>query len=83
MASDAAKFTQVDKMWRTLMTGATNEPRVLVAASRAGLLDELRQAFAILEDIQKGLHDYLEKKRVFFSRLDPYSVLVFASTVID
>lgn len=69
MASDAAKFTQVDSMWRSLMTGATNQPRVLVAASRVGLLDELREAFAILEDIQKGLHDYLEKKRIFFSRL--------------
>ena len=68
MASDAAKFTQVDKMWRSLMSSATNEPRVLVAASRHGLLDELREAFAILEDIQKGLHDYLEKKRLFFSR---------------
>ena len=31
-------------------------------------MDELREAFEILEDIQKGLHDYLEKKRLFFSR---------------
>jgi dynein heavy chain len=68
MASDAAKFSHVDTMWRSLMSGATNEPRVLVAASRPGLLDELREAFGILEDIQKGLHDYLEKKRLFFSR---------------
>ena len=68
MASDAAKFTQVDWMWRSLMSSVTSEARVLVAASRQGLLDELRGAFAILEDIQKGLHDYLEKKRLFFSR---------------
>jgi len=39
-----------------------------VTASRQGLLEELRSAFDILEDIQKGLHDYLEKKRLFFSR---------------
>lgn len=69
MPSDAAKFRKVDVMWRSLMSGATDEPLVLKATSRAGLLDELRSAFAILEDIQKGLHDYLEKKRVFFSRL--------------
>lgn len=50
------------------MSSVTSEARVLVAASRQGLLDELRGAFAILEDIQKGLHDYLEKKRLFFSR---------------
>ena len=50
-------------------SGVTVEPRVLVTASRQGLLDERRSAFDILEDIQKGLHDYLEKKRLFFSRL--------------
>lgn len=80
MASDAAKFTQVDTMWRSLMAGATNEPRVLVAASRAGLLDELREAFAILEDIQKGLHDYLEKKRIFFSRFKWFSIYFVESS---
>lgn len=68
MASDAAKFEQVDGMWRSLMASVTSEPHVLQAVARSGLLDELRKAFDILEDIQKGLHDYLEKKRVFFSR---------------
>ena len=28
MASDAAKFSHVDAMWRSLMSGATNEPRL-------------------------------------------------------
>lgn len=68
MPSDAAKFSQIDTMWRSLMSAVANESRVLEATSRQGLLDDLRQAFAILEDIQKGLQDYLEKKRVFFSR---------------
>ena len=58
----------VDKIWRSLMSSVTDESRVLIAAGRQGLLDDLRLTYSMLEDIQKGLHDYLERKRVFFSR---------------
>ena len=50
------------------MSSVTDESRVLIAAGRHGLLEDLRRTYSMLEDIQKGLHDYLERKRVFFSR---------------
>lgn len=68
MPSDAAKFNQVDSMWRPLMLSVVGESQVLAATSRQGLLDDLKSSFLTLEDIQKGLDDYLERKRVYFSR---------------
>ncbi|PNI91684.1 DNAH3 isoform 3 [Pan troglodytes] len=42
--------------------------RVLVAADQPRMAEKLQEANFLLEDIQKGLNDYLEKKRLFFPR---------------
>lgn len=44
------------------------DARVLVAADQPRMTEKLQEANLLLEDIQKGLNDYLEKKRLFFPR---------------
>ncbi|MGH0140104.1 UNVERIFIED_CONTAM: hypothetical protein FKN15_000554, partial [Acipenser sinensis] len=44
------------------------DTRVLVATAQPNMLGRLQESNALLEDIQKGLNTYLEKKRLFFPR---------------
>uniref|UniRef100_A0A8C3I3V3 Dynein axonemal heavy chain 3 n=1 Tax=Chrysemys picta bellii TaxID=8478 RepID=A0A8C3I3V3_CHRPI len=44
------------------------DTRVLVATEQPRMLERLQEANVLLDDIQKGLNTYLEKKRLFFSR---------------
>ncbi|CAH0719658.1 unnamed protein product, partial [Brenthis ino] len=68
MPTEARNFRDVDKEWRTIMAATQKEPMVLKATDYPGLLKTLRYNNALLDDIQRGLNDYLEKKRLFFPR---------------
>ncbi|CAG9786462.1 unnamed protein product [Diatraea saccharalis] len=68
MPTEARNFRDVDKEWRVIMTATQKDPLVLPATDFPGLLKKLRHNNALLEDIQRGLNDYLEKKRLFFPR---------------
>lgn len=59
---------QIDQIWRQIMQNTNNDRRVLQATDYPNLLEQLRNAFADLEKVQKGLNTYLEKKRIFFAR---------------
>lgn len=52
------------------------DARVLMAADQPRMAEKLQEANMLLEDIQRGLNDYLEKKRLFFPR---YLALSFCS----
>uniref|UniRef100_A0A667I2I8 Dynein axonemal heavy chain 3 n=1 Tax=Lynx canadensis TaxID=61383 RepID=A0A667I2I8_LYNCA len=67
MPEEGRKFATVDSYWKSLMSQAVNT-RVLVAADQPRMAERLQEANLLLEDIQKGLNDYLEKKRLFFPR---------------
>lgn len=69
MPTEARNFRDVDKEWKTIMTATQKEPMVLEATGYPGLLKILKYNNSLLEDIQRGLNDYLEKKRLFFPRL--------------
>lgn len=68
MPNEAKKFMAVDKVWRDIMKSTTENPQVLRATEFPNMLKELNKANGLLEEIQKGLNDYLEKKRLFFPR---------------
>ncbi|CAL8109272.1 unnamed protein product [Orchesella dallaii] len=68
MPNEAKKFGAVDKVWRDIMKNTTENPHVIRATEFPNMLKELNKANVLLEEIQKGLNDYLEKKRLFFPR---------------
>lgn len=46
------------------------DTRVLVATDQPNMLEHLQESNVFLDDIQKGLNTYLEKKRLYFPRSD-------------
>ncbi|KAL4710830.1 hypothetical protein ACJJTC_016114 [Scirpophaga incertulas] len=68
MPTEARNFRDVDKEWRTIMAATQKQAAVLEATDYPGLGKKLRYCNALLDDIQRGLNDYLEKKRLFFPR---------------
>lgn len=62
-------FEKVDKVWRRTMHNATSQPNVLeYCIGTNKLLDQLREANRTLEEVQRGLNDYLADKRQTFPR---------------
>lgn len=68
MPTEARNFRDVDKDWRAVMSATQKDPMVLQATDFPGLLKKLKYNNALLDAIQRGLNDYLEKKRLFFPR---------------
>ncbi|KAF6772084.1 hypothetical protein AHF37_09495 [Paragonimus kellicotti] len=68
MPEEGRKFGVVDVLWREVMTEAAVNPSCLVATDQRDMLRRLTDAHILLEEIQKGLNDYLEKKRLYFPR---------------
>ncbi|KAK0675118.1 DYH3 protein, partial [Pygoscelis papua] len=68
MPEEGRKFGVVDTYWKDIMAQVVKDAKVLVATEQPMMLDRLQEANTLLEDIQKGLNTYLEKKRLFFPR---------------
>lgn len=71
MPEEGEKFQQVDATWRDIMAATAAAPAVLPLGRDPGTLERLRQCNGLLDEIQKGLAAYLEKKRLFFPRCVP------------
>jgi len=50
------------------MENAIADTKALVVVSQDQMLEKLQNSEAMLDDINKGLNNYLEKKRLFFPR---------------
>ncbi|KAI9190103.1 hypothetical protein H9P43_001536 [Blastocladiella emersonii ATCC 22665] len=68
MPEEGKKFRAVDASWRKIMKRTTEEQVIMVVTAHEGMLDELRGDNELLEQILKGLNNYLELKRLFFPR---------------
>ena len=71
LAAESAKFEKVDTFFKKLMDRTKKSPsaiKLVKATPGQQLLDQLRANNEALEEIQRKLEDYLEKKRGDFPR---------------
>jgi len=68
MPTEGALFREVDKTWKEIMAKCVAEPASLVVFKQEQFKERLESANDKLEQVQKGLNDYLETKRLFFPR---------------
>jgi len=68
LPAEGKKFSIVDKSWRQTISAAKVKPKVIEFCDSAKLLDRFRESEILLDQVQKGLSDYLETKRSVFAR---------------
>ena len=68
MPAESTMFQEVDRAWRNLMKTVVENPASLEVIKIPNLGNTLKTAFKKLEEVQKGLNDYLEEKRSAFPR---------------
>ncbi|XP_063674391.1 dynein axonemal heavy chain 1-like isoform X3 [Bolinopsis microptera] len=65
---ESKRYQTMDRMWRKMMAMAANNPNVITFCPDARLLENFRECNKLLEQVQKGLSEYLETKRASFPR---------------
>jgi dynein heavy chain len=68
MPKEGKLFKEQDAMWREMMKRVHANVNVLAVADIPGLLESYRKQHELLEQVQKGLNEYLEMKRLYFPR---------------
>eukprot|EP00945_MAST-04E_sp_MAST-4E-sp1_P004103 g4103.t1 len=68
MPTEGRRFAAVDQFWRKTMKETVDMPKMMHAAGKEELLEQFKGASKRLDVIQKGLEEYLEVKRLAFSR---------------
>eukprot|EP00960_Hanusia_phi_P026860 746504-Hanusia_phi.AAC.16 len=68
LPTEGQKFRTCDRLWRKYLGMAHETPNCLQFSDTEDLLSIFAQAYTTLEQVQKGLSDYLESKRQSFAR---------------
>jgi dynein heavy chain, axonemal len=68
LPAESKKFRSVDNLWKANMQLAKQYGSVMQVCCTEGLLEKFRECNDKLEQIQKSLNEYLEKKREKFAR---------------
>uniref|UniRef100_A0A5K3EIM2 AAA_6 domain-containing protein n=1 Tax=Mesocestoides corti TaxID=53468 RepID=A0A5K3EIM2_MESCO len=65
---EGKRFATMEKIWRKIMKIAHDQPKVIILCPDSRILNNLRECNTLLEQVQKGLSEYLETKRQAFPR---------------
>ncbi|XP_070190635.1 dynein axonemal heavy chain 1-like isoform X2 [Littorina saxatilis] len=65
---ESKRYQTMERIWRKVMKSAKENPQVISLCPDNRLLDNLRECNKLLEQVQKGLSEYLETKRNAFPR---------------
>ena len=65
---DASIFAKADKSFKEIVRGLKESTNVKFICNKEGLLDKIKEANNWLEEVEKGLNDYIEKKKTLFPR---------------
>ncbi|RLN92734.1 hypothetical protein BBJ28_00018197, partial [Nothophytophthora sp. Chile5] len=68
LPTEGKRFATVDKNWRQTLAAAKQKPLAINFCNNDKLLDRFQESNRFLEQVQKGLSDFLETKRSAFSR---------------
>lgn len=65
---ESKRYATMDRIWRKVMKSASEQSQVITLCPDTRLLNGLRECNRLLEQVQKGLSEYLETKRQAFPR---------------
>ena len=68
LPTEGKKFSTVDKSWRQTISAAKVKSKVIEFCDSTKLLERFKESELLLDQVQKGLSDYLETKRSVFAR---------------
>lgn len=68
MPVEGRRFKVVDASWHKIMEKVIKNPEVLILGADDELLKSFQDNNTILDNVNKGLNDYLETKRRAFPR---------------
>ena len=68
LKAETKQFQSVDKFWKEHMNKTKKEPKVVAIHDAGQILKKFKENNKKLEDIQKGLEDFLGTKRAAFPR---------------
>ncbi|KAK7907430.1 hypothetical protein WMY93_016042 [Mugilogobius chulae] len=68
LPAEARQYQQMEKMWTTVMKKAYSNPKIIELCPDPHLLSTLKNFNSLIQQVQKGLIEYLEMKRRSFPR---------------
>lgn len=68
MPEEGVMFAEVNSIYRRYMGSVEKDPHVIDIAAGLGVLESFKIATALLDKINDGVNNYLERKRLYFPR---------------